>query len=529
MQLKTHAATVAIIGNKLRRAKLDGRDYAVAPATIIVAGVLNGELVPADELGEFAERWNGRPVPLRHPTDGAGNYVSANDPAVIETQVVGQVFNAKFANDRVKAEMWFDLAKIEALGGEAAAALARLDAGEVLEVSTGYYAYPDDVPGSFNGQRYSAIQRNLVPDHVALLPDEVGACSIKNGCGAGRYNTELTANVSDGVMLAFYLRDADAQAMALASAPDGVEMMPAAQLHVTLAYLGTVDELRIEEAWLLEMASYIARDMVVVTTEVNGVGRFLNAAENDGMEPLFAICQSEQLYRFRRRVVEFLEEFDGAPERYHVYLPHITLAYAPPGVDVPLQVERRTLVFDALAVSWGGRTVTFPLQGDIREEMQVNQQEKDQAKVNPKVKAAVDKAAAEITAAQLMANVEVVEGVEVVTEEVIEVAAGADAANLELTELASVLGEFGGVRGLRDMLAGLNANTAQQKAAAISRIVANRNNAFSKADLEAMPLEVVLKLDRTLSPADYSGAGGLATNNAQGDEWTAYEAPKPAK
>ena len=527
-QLITQKATVILTGNSLQRRQHDGREYAVAPATIIVAGVLNGELVPAEELSEFAERWNGRPVPLRHPTDAAGNYISANSPDVIENAVLGQIFNAQFAEDRVKAEMWLDVAKIEKLGGDALTALERLDAGEVIEVSTGYYAYPEDGAGSFKGQHYSAIQRKLVPDHVALLPDEVGACSVADGCGAGRYNTQgLTANASDGVMLGFYLRDGDAQAMALGDVPDGVEVMPANSLHVTLAYLGKVDEVAIEEASLLEFASSFARGEVIVTTAVNGHGRFLNADENDGMEPVFAICQSEHLYRFRRYLVSWLSDWDCDIDRYHVYLPHVTLAYAPPGVDVPLQLARRELVFDALAVSWGGRTVTFPLQGDIREEMSVNKQEEQQAKVNPrepknpKVKAAVDEQAKGVKA-----NEEAVENGDPVAEPVAEPTTDPVVeVDADMAALSGILAEFGGAEGLRDALSAIKTNTAQQKAQAISRITANRNNAFSKADLDAMPLEQVLKLDRTLSPADYSGAGGYATN-AGDDEWKAYEAPK---
>lgn len=517
-QLITQRATLLLVGNKLQRRQHDGREYAVVPATIIVQGVLNGELVPADEMAEFAERWNGRPVPLRHPTNGTGEYISSNDPAVIEQHVIGTIFNAEFVGDRVRAEMWIDTAKVARLGGEAVATLQRLDAGDVVEVSTGYYAHFEEGAGTFNGQAYTGIQRNLVPDHVALLPDEVGACSVAAGCGAGRFNA---ANGHDGVMLAFYLRESDAQALALSSAPAGVEIMPASELHVTLAYLGDIDEMEIDEQWLLMMASDMAAQEVLVTTEVNGQGRFLNApaasSGDDELEPVFAICQSEALYRFRRWLVEWLSDYGSTPERYHIYLPHITLAYAPPGVDVPLNLERRTLVFDALAVSWGDRTVTFPLQGDLREELNVNEQEKKQAKVTPKAKAA----------AELKANDEIVEAGDPVAEPAIveEEVVQAEAPPAAADELSGLLAEFGGAQAIRDALAAITANAQQQKGQAIARIVANRHSAFSKADLEAMPLDVVLKLDRTLSPTDYSGAGGLATNSDQ-SEWSAYEAPK---
>ena len=70
---------------------MDGRDYAVVPIVALVAGVVNGELVTADELSAFVAAWNGRPVPLRHPQDANGP-ISANSPSVIEGSVVGQVF-----------------------------------------------------------------------------------------------------------------------------------------------------------------------------------------------------------------------------------------------------------------------------------------------------------------------------------------------------------------------------------------------------------------------------------------------------
>ena len=58
-----------------------------------------------------------------------------------------------------------------------------------------------------------------------------------------------------------------------------------------------------------------------------------------------------------------------------------------PALKVPLQLERRALVFDQLAVSWGDRTITFPLQGQLREEtLTMNKQEKEQAKVEAKKK-----------------------------------------------------------------------------------------------------------------------------------------------
>src|SRR5690606_20175922 len=49
------------------------------------------------------------------------------------------------------------------------------------------------VVGELNGKPYTAKQVNLRPDHVALLPGEVGACSIADGCGAPRINSQAGA------------------------------------------------------------------------------------------------------------------------------------------------------------------------------------------------------------------------------------------------------------------------------------------------------------------------------------------------
>lgn len=188
LQFITHASTVT--GATTRYALLDGRKHLVVPVVALVAGVVNGFLVEPEELRKFADAWNGRPLPVRHPQAG-DEYISANSPEIIERQVVGQFFNARIAvGDRLAGELWLDIAKCEALGGDALAVLHRLERGQPIEVSTAYFCDIDPIAGNHNGQSYTGIQRNLRPDHLALLPDEVGACSWKDGCGAPRVNSE---------------------------------------------------------------------------------------------------------------------------------------------------------------------------------------------------------------------------------------------------------------------------------------------------------------------------------------------------
>jgi hypothetical protein len=181
-----HAHLTLNAAKGVRRELFEGRMHTVIPAVIAVAGVLNGNLLTAQELGKFPEAWNGRPVPILHPSvDGV--YVSANWPDILE-RAAGRVFNTKMVGNALTAEFWMDEQRMDAMGHSAM--LSGMAEGTMqVEVSTGYFS--DDVPlvGEFNGKAHSVAHLNLRPDHVALLPGQVGACSIADGCGAPRINS----------------------------------------------------------------------------------------------------------------------------------------------------------------------------------------------------------------------------------------------------------------------------------------------------------------------------------------------------
>lgn len=177
------------IANLLERRFLDGKTYAVAPCVAIVEGVLNGEFVGANVIAASVPGWNGRPVPLRHPQVN-GVYVSANDPDIYEAFVIGVVYNAIFEDDRLHVELWIDEEKCQRMGGDALDVLNRLDAGDPLEVSTGYFCETAPTKGAWNDETFVAVQSHIVPDHIAVLPDQIGACNWNDGCGAPRVNSE---------------------------------------------------------------------------------------------------------------------------------------------------------------------------------------------------------------------------------------------------------------------------------------------------------------------------------------------------
>ena len=187
MTLTKFSVNATVTGGSTRIEVFEGRDHMLAPCVAIVAGVLNGIMISAAEISIFTEAWNGIPLTVNHPMSGAIP-ISANSPDVIESQAIGRFWNAFFENDSLKGELWIDIQKAQDLGGEAVEILDRLENGGNLEVSTGFWAEHSNQVGTFKGKRFFATAHNIRPDHLALLPNDIGACNWSDGCGAPRIN-----------------------------------------------------------------------------------------------------------------------------------------------------------------------------------------------------------------------------------------------------------------------------------------------------------------------------------------------------
>lgn len=167
-----------------RFAELNGKRYIVAPMVMISPGVLNGSkgplYYPLEEIAANADDWNGIPIVVNHPTLN-GKPVSARSPEVLEQYGIGYVFKA-VANGKLSAEAWIDVEKAESIDTRI---VDSLNAGIKLEVSTGLFVDQEaaDEGATFNDKAYTHVARNFRPDHLAVLPDTIGACSIEDGCG----------------------------------------------------------------------------------------------------------------------------------------------------------------------------------------------------------------------------------------------------------------------------------------------------------------------------------------------------------
>lgn len=163
---------------KIRHDTFEGRPFLVVPMVMLVEGVHNGSQGPLlylnEELRKAPQAWNHKPIVIYHP-EGP----TACDPAVLESRGVGLIFNTRF-KDKLTAEAWLEKSKLKEVDERV---LTSLENGETVEISTGLFMECDVSPGEWKGEEFIGTVRNMRPDHLAILPDQKGACSVADGAG----------------------------------------------------------------------------------------------------------------------------------------------------------------------------------------------------------------------------------------------------------------------------------------------------------------------------------------------------------
>lgn len=186
----------------IRKEFLQGKEHIIVPIIMMVTGVHRGSHGPilhlAEELGKFPGCWDGIPVSIQHPQED-GMHVSANQPHILDEFVVGRVFNTMMDGQKLRAEAWLDPVVLKNISPEA---MEYIMEGKPLEVSVGVFTDEDMRAGEWNGEKYEAVARNHRPDHLALLPGAVGACSWSDGCGV-RTHQEGESNMKTDAIEAY--------------------------------------------------------------------------------------------------------------------------------------------------------------------------------------------------------------------------------------------------------------------------------------------------------------------------------------
>lgn len=172
-----------ILPKIVRHDTMEGRDFLVVPSVILIEGVHKGSegplFYPKEELEKTPAVWNHKPVVVYHPEiNGVG--VSACAPDILTSRKIGVMMNTRFEKGKLKTEVWLEKDRANTVDERIMAALEK---NEMMELSTGVFVDSEQTQGEWNGEDYVGIARNYRPDHLAILPDKIGACSINDGAG----------------------------------------------------------------------------------------------------------------------------------------------------------------------------------------------------------------------------------------------------------------------------------------------------------------------------------------------------------
>lgn len=99
----------------------------------------------------------------------------------------------------------------------------------------------------------------------------------------------------------------------------------------------------------------------------------------------------------------------------------------------------------------------------------------------------------------------------------------------DLAQLAQLVKELGGVDAVAAALRSVTANAANRKAELVGALKANAACAFTETDLQAMQVEQLEKLQRSLTPASYAGrpAANAASALKEGEFMVGTEVYRP--
>ena len=137
-------------------------------AVITKEGVQNGAFKAWSELKRSAWTANNRPVVINHPEGG---------PVTDIETIKGFLSNVKLSEEAREV-----IATIN-IFNDNKTIIEDIDKGNIKEVSIGFWTNIEAEKGEYEGQTYEVKETGLLIDHLALLPDSIGACSVDDGCG----------------------------------------------------------------------------------------------------------------------------------------------------------------------------------------------------------------------------------------------------------------------------------------------------------------------------------------------------------
>lgn len=170
----------------------------------------------------------------------------------------------------------------------------------------------------------------------------------------------------NGVMVAFMLPSQTAahlQALGRGVGLSETDLLAPDEMHVTLAYLGTIDDVNrhfgaSDEESVSAALGRFARGWKPLKGSLNGFGRFF---DGDVADCLYLNFDSPALPQFRQALIAFLKSEDFPLVETHGYSPHATLAYIAKSDQTPaLPLEPIEVTFTSMTLAWGGDYYEIP-------------------------------------------------------------------------------------------------------------------------------------------------------------------------
>lgn len=177
-QIRVNVTTAANMA-AIRREKRNGRDVVIVPSATLPDGVIMNKIkYPADEIEKGFMTLNDTLAPFGHPTVN-GDFVSASHPTGLAVSYIGaHNENVRREKGRVLIDKVIDV-EVANQSPNGKAVMAAIDAGRPVHTSTGLMCSLDEP----DGDDHEHIARNMYFDHDAILLNEEGAATPKQGVG----------------------------------------------------------------------------------------------------------------------------------------------------------------------------------------------------------------------------------------------------------------------------------------------------------------------------------------------------------
>lgn len=170
------------------RKKIRNKDHIVVSGVSHMIGdsVMNQISYPLDETVKLSNSLGNKRIvmPSSHPTGDEGEFISASDPLALMSNFVGAfAFNFSMRGDRLISDIAIDpeVANRTDTGKQI---INAIENGDPIDVSTGFFLNIEDEQGfGSDGEPFLGVASNLFLDHVAFLPNEIGAKNKFEGVG----------------------------------------------------------------------------------------------------------------------------------------------------------------------------------------------------------------------------------------------------------------------------------------------------------------------------------------------------------